>query len=223
MLMSACMNMCTFLAASRTDLLRSLYVYRLTPINCPATDCCACWELPSPPPPPVRNCLKGTVSRYFLLLVFFTNHFPPAPEYPNKDRFKFFQKFAEIFASQDAPPVSTTNFATSFTSVVGTGGKQFEQWSDCWQLKMNLKKKIYLYAISTTQRCPKEIRQIFLLEDFFHLPPCSVNDTVGEPWAANISPNFRKNSKRPLWYNQGLGETDPCRKPEVENLVVLSL
>ena len=34
--------------------------------------------------------------------------------------------FAEIFASQGAPPVSTTpaaNFATSFTSVVDTGGK----------------------------------------------------------------------------------------------------
>jgi hypothetical protein len=37
-----------------------------------------------------------------------------------------FFKFAEIFASQGAPPVSTTpaaNFATSFPSVVDTGGK----------------------------------------------------------------------------------------------------
>ncbi len=47
------------------------------------------------------------------------------------DRFKFFRKFAEIFASQGLPPVSTTpvsttpaaNFATSFPSVVDTGGK----------------------------------------------------------------------------------------------------
>jgi hypothetical protein len=34
--------------------------------------------------------------------------------------------FEEIFASQDAPPVSTTPaayFATSFASVVDTGGK----------------------------------------------------------------------------------------------------
>jgi hypothetical protein len=34
--------------------------------------------------------------------------------------------FAEIFASQGAPPVSTTpvaNFSTSFASVVDTGGK----------------------------------------------------------------------------------------------------
>jgi hypothetical protein len=51
--------------------------------------------------------------------------------------FKCFRKFAEIFASQGAPPVSTTevanlppvsttpaaNFSTSFASVVDTGGK----------------------------------------------------------------------------------------------------
>ncbi len=40
--------------------------------------------------------------------------------------FKYFRKFAEIFASQGLPPVSTTpvaNFATSFPSVVDTGGK----------------------------------------------------------------------------------------------------
>ncbi len=38
---------------------------------------------------------------------------------------------------------------------------------------MNLNNKIYLYANSTTQRCPKEIMKIFLIEDFFHLPPVS--------------------------------------------------
>jgi hypothetical protein len=44
------------------------------------------------------------------------------------------QKFAEIFASQGAPPVSTTpasNFSTSFNSVVNTGGKHWEQLSNC--------------------------------------------------------------------------------------------
>jgi hypothetical protein len=44
------------------------------------------------------------------------NLFPQAP----------LRKFAEIFANQGAPPVSMTaleNFATSFTSVVDTGGK----------------------------------------------------------------------------------------------------
>ncbi len=58
------------------------------------------------------------------------------------------------------------------TGVNDTSGKQWDQLSDCWLLKINLKKKTYLYDNnSTTQRCPKEIMQIFLIEDFFHLPP----------------------------------------------------
>ncbi len=85
---------------------------------------------------------KGTVSRDFLLLVFFKNQFPPSPRVSQLDRFGFFRKFAEIFASQGAPAVSTTpvanlqpvtmtpvsttpaaNFATSSHSAVYTGGK----------------------------------------------------------------------------------------------------
>ncbi len=70
-----------------------------------------------------RSDLKGTVSRDFLLLVFFMNQFPPSPRVFHLDRFEFFRKFAEIFASQGAPPVSTTpvaNFSTIFASVVDT-------------------------------------------------------------------------------------------------------
>ena len=47
------------------------------------------------------------------------NQFPPSPR-------GLFQMFVEIFASQGAPLVLTTpaaNFATSFASVVDTGGK----------------------------------------------------------------------------------------------------
>ncbi len=33
--------------------------------------------------------------------------------------------------------------------------------------------KIYIYVNSITQRCPNKIINIFLLEDFFHLPPVS--------------------------------------------------
>jgi hypothetical protein len=59
----------------------------------------------------VRYPLQGTVSRDFLLLVFFMNQFPPSPRVFHLERFVFFQKFAEIFASQGAPPVSTTPVA----------------------------------------------------------------------------------------------------------------
>jgi hypothetical protein len=55
--------------------------------------------------------LKGTVSRDFLLLVFFMHQFPPSPRVFRLDHFEFFRKFAEIFASQGAPPVSTTPLA----------------------------------------------------------------------------------------------------------------
>jgi hypothetical protein len=72
-----------------------------------------------------------------LLLVFFMNQFPPRPRAFHLDRFEFFRKFAEIFGSQGAPPVSTTpvanlppvpaipvaNFSTIFASVVDTGSK----------------------------------------------------------------------------------------------------
>jgi hypothetical protein len=55
--------------------------------------------------------VKGTVSRDLLLLVFFMNKFPLRPRVLHLDRFDFFRKFAEIFASQGAPPVSTTPVA----------------------------------------------------------------------------------------------------------------
>jgi hypothetical protein len=54
------------------------------------------------------------------------NQFPPSPRVFLSDRFKFFQIFAEIFASQGGPLVSTTsaaNLSTSFASVVHTCGK----------------------------------------------------------------------------------------------------
>ncbi len=54
------------------------------------------------------------------------NQFPPSPREFHLDRFEFFRKFAEIFVSQGAPPVSTTpvaNFPTIFANVVDTGGK----------------------------------------------------------------------------------------------------
>ncbi len=65
------------------------------------------------------------MSRNFLLLVFFMNQFPPSPRVFHLDRFEFFRKFAEIFASQGAQPVSTTpvaNFSSIFACVVDTGG-----------------------------------------------------------------------------------------------------
>jgi hypothetical protein len=39
---------------------------------------------------------------------------------------------------------------------------------------VNLKAKIYIYVNSTIKRCSDKIIKIFLIEDFFHLPPVSL-------------------------------------------------
>jgi hypothetical protein len=64
-----------------------------------------------------NHSLKGTVSRDFLLLVLFMNQFPSSPRVFRLDRFKFFRKFAEIFASQGAPPVSMTPAAINGNNI----------------------------------------------------------------------------------------------------------
>jgi hypothetical protein len=79
--------------------------------------------------------------------------------------------------------------------------------SGCTLLKVNLKAKVYIYVNSTTQRCPNKIIKIFLLEDFFHLPPVSLTPVVHlEP---RISPRIlekiRNGRNRILTC---LGETD---------------
>ncbi len=87
---------------------------------------------------------------------------------------------------------------------------------------MNLKKKFFLYANSTAQMCPKEIMKFFLIKDFFHLPPVFKTPVVH--LELQISPHIlEKIWNGPYGIIRGLGETDPCRKPEVKNLVALSL
>jgi hypothetical protein len=130
--------------------------------------------------------LKGTVSRDFLLLVFFHESVFPQPQSIPLRPFQIFRKFAEIFASQVAPPISTTsvanlspvsktpeaNFSKSFPCVADTGGKFATGVSDTGGKQCNhaviklltteneLENFFYLYAYSTTQRCSKEIKKI---------------------------------------------------------------
>jgi hypothetical protein len=84
-----------------------------------------------------------------------------------------------------------------------------------------LEEKNYLYVNSTTQRCPKEIIKNFLIEDFFYLPPVSMTPMVHIELRISLR-NFKKSCDDPTGLIRGLGETDPCRKPEDKNLVTLS-
>jgi hypothetical protein len=64
--------------------------------------------------------------------------------------------------------------------------------------------------------------KIFLVEDFVHLPPVSTTLLVG--LELQISPRiFEIIRNGPNSIIRGLRETDLCRKPEVGNLVALSL
>jgi hypothetical protein len=86
---------------------------------------------------------------------------------------------------------------------------------------VNLKEKIFQYVNFTSQRCPNNIIEAFLVEDFFHLPP--VWDIGGAPLAANISTNFPKNLKLALVGHSGAWGKLIHKKPEVKNLLALSL
>ncbi len=53
--------------------------------------------------------LKGQCLEVFCFWFFSLVSFPPSPKVSHLDRFKFFRKFAEMFACQGAPSVSTTS------------------------------------------------------------------------------------------------------------------
>ncbi len=96
-----------------------------------------------------------------------------------------FQVSAALYCSHYLPPVSMTPVANlSPVSLIPVAICHRRRWHRrqicrrCLKLKMTSKKNIYLYANSTTQRCPKEIRKVFLIKDFFHLPPVSTTPVV---------------------------------------------
>ncbi len=62
----------------------------------------------------------------------------------------------------------------------------------------------------------------FMIEDFFRLPPVSSPLMVHLQLQISLG-IFEKIQNGPNSIIRGLGETDPCRKPEVENLVALTL
>jgi hypothetical protein len=94
--------------------------------------------------------------------------------------------------------------------------------SGCRHLKVNLKANINIYVSSTTQRWPNKINKIFLIEDFFHLPPVLLTPVAN--LELRISPRIfekiRNYLNGILW---GQGETDSWKEPEAKNLVTLSL
>ncbi len=89
--------------------------------------------------------------------------------------------------------------------------------SGCRHLKVNLKAKIYIYVSSSTQSWPNKIIKIFLIEDFFHLPPVA---NLELRKSSRIFEKIRNGLNGILW---GSGKTDSWKEPEAKNLVTLSL
>jgi hypothetical protein len=89
---------------------------------------------------------------------------------------------------------------------------------------VNLKAKIYIYVNSTIQRCANKNIKIFLIEDFFHLPPVSLTPVVN--LELRISPRLLekiRNGPHGILWAWGWGEIDSEKNPEAKNLVTLSL
>ncbi len=80
--------------------------------------------------------------------------------------------------------------------------------SGCRYLKVDLKAKIVIFVNSTILRCPNKIINIFLIEDYFHLPPVSTTPVVN--LELRISPRIFEKIRNGIL--RGLGETDSWQK-----------
>ncbi len=165
---------------------------------------------------------KGTMSRDYLLLVFFHESVSPQPQSIALGPFRIFSKIREDIRKsrctmhryqqhwrQIFPPVSLVLLIS-----VANNGNSYQTADN---LKWTWRKKcIYMLTL-----LPKGFQKKYW-EIFLHLPPVSLTP-VGH-LELRISPRiFEKNRNGPNGIIRGFGETDPCRKPEVKNLVALSL
>ncbi len=74
---------------------------------------------------------------------------------------------------------------------------------------MNIKAKMYINVNSTIQRCPNKIITIFLIEDFFHLPPVSCE------YLREFSKKFEKVL---MGYSGAGGKLIDEKKPEAKKI-----
>ncbi len=121
------------------------------------------------------------------------------------------------------PPVSTIPLANlppvSITPAVANNGNNYQTADN---LKWTWRKKV-IYMLTLLPKCfQKKKEKIFWLKIFSICHPCQRHQWCAlELW---ISPQiFEKIWNSPNGIIRGLGGTDPCRKPEVKNLVSLSL
>ncbi len=165
------------------------------------------------------------MSRDFLLQVFFHESPSPKPIIITLGSFRIFSKFrGDIGKSRCTTGVNDTGgkFSHKFPLCCWHRWQIMGTISGCRHLKVNLKAKIYIYVSSTTQRWPNKSIKIFLIEDFFHLPPVSLTLVANLELriSSRIFEKIRNGLYGILW---GWGETDSWKEPEAKNIVTLSL
>ncbi len=131
-----------------------------------------------------------------------------------------FQVSAAWYCSLYLPPVSTPLLANfplvSLIPVAICHRCRWHRCHQCQQDKGNWWKNlppVSLRPVAICHWCRWYRRQFAI----------GVIDTGGAPWLANISANFRKNSKWPYCYFQGLGGRWFMKKTWSKTLVTLSL
>jgi hypothetical protein len=101
--------------------------------------------------------LKGTVSRDFLLQVFFMNHLPPSPKNNIREVISNFFENSQRYSQVKLHHRYQRHGVKCATCTAGVVDMGANNWNNIrlFILKVNLKKKNYLYVNSTTtQRCP---------------------------------------------------------------------
>ncbi len=122
--------------------------------------------------------IKGTVSRD---ICFFHESSSPKPLKITQGKFRIFRNLRRYSQVKVHHRYQWRRWQIA-TGINDTGGKQWEQFQTADNLKWTWRKK-YIYMLTLL---PKGVqKKQWKLSWFF------------APWAANISANFRKNSKRP--------------------------
>jgi hypothetical protein len=166
------------------------------------------------------------------------NQFPPSPRVSHLDCFKFFRKFAEIFASQGAPPVSTTpvanllpmlltlvaNFASvSLVLLIPVAGVND---TNCHQYQWHRRKICYLcqwrrwQIMETISGCRDPKVNLKAKSTSQRCPKKIIKTFMIEDFFRKFSKKFEMAL---MAYSWAWGKLIHEKKPKVENLMTLSL
>ena len=158
--------------------------------------------------------LKGTVSRDFCFWFFSSISFPPAPEYPIRTVSNLFEnsrRYSQLNIDQMRKIINQKNFNIFVRTPLDSRVNIYINF--CLQVHFEVSAAWYRWQIChrcqryRRKRCSNKIIKIFLIEDFFHLPPVSATPVVNLELqiSQRLLEKIRNGPNGILW---GWGETD---------------